>query len=378
MAKNNKNQSSCLLLVLAAILVVVILAIAAYIVAIMLPSAAVVDFGQPQMGLSTFKQVQLSTLLILNRDDLLNPQFFGADPVTFIVNPGEGASNVAYNLQYQGLIPDAEAFTNYMIYKGYDTAIQQGEFTLTPGMRPIEVAEVLLKQELGIVVLPGNRLGEVAQMVAANTNVSSEEFLQVALQPTQYGLTSTLPIENGLEGFITPMTYPVTDEETTAFELISIMLRETESVITPELIAQFEANGLTLQQAVTMASMIERENHINIPNEMEQMASVFYNRMAIGMPFQSDPTVQYGLRNLTGSGDWWPAITQADYTAVDSPYNTYLYPGFPPGPICMVSVEALHAVAFPAQTDFLYFRACPGDDFHRFSVTHQEHLDACP
>lgn len=378
MANKSNNPSSCFLYILAAILVITILGIAVYIVAVLLPSAAVVDFGPAQAELSTFKQLQLSTLLILNRDDLLNPQFFGAEPVAFTVNPGEGASNVAYNLQYQGLIPNAETFINYMVYKGYDTAIQQGEFTLTPGMKPVEVADLLLKQEIGIVVLPGHRLGEVAQMVEANTNVTAQEFLQVALQPTQYGIVSSLPIENGLEGFIIPMTYAAAEGETTAFVLISMMLRETEAVITPELIGQFTANGLSVQQAVTMASMIERENHINIPNEMEQMASVFYNRMAIGMAFQSDPTVQYGLRNLTGSGDWWPAITQADYTAVDSLYNTYLYPGFPPGPICMVSPEALHAVAFPAHTDYLYFRACPGDDFHRFSVTHQEHLDACP
>lgn len=378
MAKNNSKTSSCIVLIFAIIVVVAILGVVAYLAAVLLPDAATADFGEPRAGLPILKQVQLSTLLLLDRDALLNPQFFGAEPITFQVNAGEGASTVAYNLMVQGVIPDAEAFINYLVYKGYDTGIQQGEFILEPGIKPVEVAEFLIKKEIGIVVLPGDRLGEVAQMVAANTNISAEEFLQFALQPTQYGIISTLPIENGIEGYIAPMTYTVPEEGTTAFELIAVMLQETEKTITPEMIAQFEANGLTVQEAVTLASMIERENHINIPNELEQMASVYYNRIAAGMPFQSDPTVQYSLRSLTGTGEWWPAITQADYTAVNSPYNTYLNAGFPPGPICMVSAEALQAVAYPAQTDFLYFRSCPGEEFHRFSLTHQEHLDACP
>jgi len=378
MAKSKSNSASCIGLIFAIIVLIAIFGVVVYLATVLLPNAAAADFGEPQAGLPTFKRIQLSSLLLLNRDALLNPQFFGAEPIPFQVTPGEGASTVAYNLLVQGVIPDAEAFINYLVYKGYDTGIQQGEFLLEPGIKPVEVAEILMQQEIGIVVLPGDRLGEVAQMVAANTNLSAEEFLQFALQPSQYGIVSTLPIENGLEGLITPMTYAVPEEGTTAFELISTMLRETEKIITPAMIAQFEANGLTVQEAVTLASMIERENHINIPNELEQMASVFYNRIQVGMPFQSDPTVQYGLRNLTGTGAWWPAITQADYTAVDSPYNTYLYPGFPPGPICMVSAEALQAVAYPAQTGFLYFRSCSGEEFHRFSVTHQEHLDACP
>ncbi|MEE4195318.1 MAG: endolytic transglycosylase MltG [Anaerolineae bacterium] len=378
MAKTKSNNSSCALLILAVIVLLAIVGVAFYISTILLPSAALSDFGEPQPGLPTFKRMQLSSILLLNRDRILTPMQFAGEDITFTVNPGENAATVAYNLWLKGIILDDEIFVHYLVYKGYDTAIQQGEFTFSPGMTAVDMAQALLRQSIGIVVLPGYRLEEIARIVEANTQITAEQFLQFATQPMVFGLTSRLPIENGLEGLITPMTYPVEDSEITAFELVSTMLETTEMIITPELIAQFEANGLTLTQAITMASMIERENHINIPNEMEQMASVFYNRIANGMLLQSDPTVQYALRNLTGSGEWWPSITQADYTSVDSPYNTYLYTGFPPTPICMVSTEALLAVAYPAQTDYFYFRACPGENFHRFSASHEEHLNQCP
>jgi UPF0755 protein len=374
-----KNNSSCVLLVVAFIVCTIILGIAIYMAAGLLPQAAESDFGAPRENLSGFKRIQLSVLLILNRDDLLTPQWFGGEPAAFQISAGEGASNVAYNLAYQGLIPDAESFINYLVYKGFDTAIQQGDFRIEPGLKPIEIADVLLRQEIAITILPGYRLEEVAEAVAANTAISQEEFLLFAREPYTYGISSTLPIENGVEGFLFPTTYPVTEENsTTAYLVINAMLREMEAVVTPDMIARFAANGLTVREAFIMASMIERENHINIPDEMAQMASVYYNRLSAGMLLQSDPTVQYGLRNNTGSGNWWPAITQNDYTNVNSAYNTYLNPGFPPGPICMPSLDALMAVADPAQTDYLYFRSCPGEDFHRFTATHQEHLDACP
>lgn len=380
MAKKTKsNNMSCLLLMLAAIVLIAVFGLAFYIASTLLPSAALTDFGEPQPGLPTFKHMQLSATMLLNRDRLLTPmQLATTADITFTVNPGENAATVAQNLWKRGLIFDAELFTTYLVYKGYDTGIQQGDFTFSPGMNAIDMAEVLLRQEIGIIVLPGYRLEEVAILVHANTQITGAEFMQYAGDPLKFGIVSSLPIENGLEGYILPMTYPIENPEITAFELITMMVQATETVITPELIAQFQANGLTVQQAVTMASMIERENHINIPNEMEQMASVFYNRLTNGVLFQSDPTVQYGLRNLTGSGDWWPSITQDDYVTADSPYNTYLYQGFPPTPICMVSADSLMAVATPAQTDYFYFRSCPGEDFHRFSVTHDEHLNACP
>lgn len=379
MAKKTKSSNtSCFLLILAVVVLIAIFGLAFYIATTLLPSAALSDFGEPQPGLPTFKHMQLSATMLLNRDRLLTPMQLGTEEISFTVNPGENAASVAQKLWQTGLIYDAELFTTYLVYKGYDTGIQQGKFTFSPGMNALDMAEVLLRQEIGIVVLPGYRLEEIALIVAANTQITAEQFMQFSGDPLQYGISSTLPIENGLEGLILPITYPVENPEITTFELLSTMLRATETVITPELIAQFQVNGLTVQEAIIMASMIERENYINIPNEMEQMASVYYNRLNLAMLLQSDPTVQYGLRNITGSGDWWPSISQADYVNVDSPYNTYLYPGFPPTPICMVSADALFAVAYPATTDYLYFRSCPGEEFHRFSVTHDDHLNACP
>jgi UPF0755 protein len=135
-----------------------------------------------------------------------------------------------------------------------------------------------------------------------------------------------------------------------------------------------EQQGLTLNEAVTLASIVERE--AISPEEMPHIASVFYNRLNAGIKLDSDPTVQYALGFNTAQATWWTNPLSGADLQVDSPYNTYLYPGLPPGPIANPSPEALRAVAFPASTPFYYFRAHCGDPTrHDFSETYQEHLE---
>jgi len=118
-----------------------------------------------------------------------------------------------------------------------------------------------------------------------------------------------------------------------------------------EAIAQ---QGLNLHEALILASIIERETRAS--EEKATIASVFYNRLAAGMPLQTDPTVQYALGHDKTSQSWWkPALTMDDLK-IDSPYNTYLYAGLPPGPISNPSLETLEAVAYPQQTPYFFFR----------------------
>jgi UPF0755 protein len=139
----------------------------------------------------------------------------------------------------------------------------------------------------------------------------------------------------------------------------------------------FNAQGLSVHEAVTLASIIERE--AVIPEERPRIAAVFLNRLERGMKLETDPSIQYVL-GLQASGSWWKTdLTQQDLQ-IDSPYNTYRYPGLPPGPIANPGLSALQAVAEPLETDELYFRAlCDGSGRHAFARTYEEHLqNACP
>ena len=155
------------------------------------------------------------------------------------------------------------------------------------------------------------------------------------------------------------------------------MLENFDRRVDGQMRAGFEAQGLNLFQAVTLASIIEREAVVD--EERGLIASVFLNRLRAGMKLEADPTVQYALGQQP-DGSWWKSPLTADDLALDSLYNTYRYPGLPPGPIANPGLESLRAVAFPEQTEYLYFRAaCDGSGLHTFARTFEEHLqNACP
>jgi UPF0755 protein len=142
--------------------------------------------------------------------------------------------------------------------------------------------------------------------------------------------------------------------------------------------ANFSNQKLNLVQAVTLASMIQKEA-VN-EDEMPMIASVFNNRMAIGMKLESDPTAQYALGYNREQKTWWTNPLSSENLQVQSPYNTYFVGGLPPAPICNPGISALKAVAYPEKTDYLYFRAkCDGTGYHNFSKNFEEHISyECP
>ncbi|MBK8822103.1 MAG: endolytic transglycosylase MltG [Anaerolineales bacterium] len=135
---------------------------------------------------------------------------------------------------------------------------------------------------------------------------------------------------------------------------------------------------MDVYQAATLASLVERESVYD--EEMSLIASVFINRLRIGMTLGSDPTIQYALGYDSLNQTWWTNPLSLDNLKFDSPYNTYLYAGLPPGPIASPSVEALQAVAFPQSSEYYFFQAtCDGSGYHTFSVTFEDHLaNLCP
>jgi UPF0755 protein len=319
--------------------------------------------------------------LYFSGEDLLISQSGLEDEYYFEITPGETVGQISYRLSMLNLINNSEIFNDYLIFKGYDRKIQSGYFLITPGMNGVEIAEKLINpvpDKVRFVILPGWRAEEIAAILPlSGIDINSDDFLEFVNNPSSAWLPDALQGISSLEGFLFPGEYLI-GREVTAIELLQTFLNSFVENVSSDLILAMENNGLSLQQAVTIASMVEREA-VEV-SEMPQIASVFLNRYAIGMKFDSDPTVQYAVGYNIGQATWWTNPLSLQDLQIDSVFNTYLYNGIPPHPISNPGLSAIQAVAFPAQTPYYYFRAkCDGSGLHNFSQTYEEHLSyACP
>ncbi|MBU1661823.1 MAG: endolytic transglycosylase MltG [Chloroflexi bacterium] len=333
-----------------------------------IPQRAAEIFGPPDSHLDLTEKLYRSAMVILQTDDLTTPvDPFGAE-IPFQVALGESPASVSKRLREQGLIHNPGAFRNYLVYSGLDTRIQAGDYTISPAMSPIEIAQALqdaTPSEVDFSILAGWRLEEIAaSLPTSGLAITPEEFVAEAQQ-------------NDAEGLLLPGVYTIS-RDISAELLVLTLVNAFDAAATPEMQSGFAQQGLSTREAAILASIVKRESVIDA--EMPMIASVFLNRLAIGMNLDADPTVQYALGYNQSQGMWWTnPLTGADLE-VDSAYNTYLYPGLPPGPICNPGVTALRAVAFPAQSPYYYFRAaCDGSGQHVFAETFEEHVgNACP
>jgi UPF0755 protein len=173
------------------------------------------------------------------------------------------------------------------------------------------------------------------------------------------------PGKERLEGFLYPETYEVY-EDATAHDVVGKMLAQFDSLFKPEFYTQAESRGLSVRDVVTMGSIIERESLA--AEERPLMAGVFYNRLAQGMKLESCATIQYIL------GEPKQFLTNAD-TQIESPYNTYLHEGLPPGPICNPRMASIEAALYPDDNEYIFFVLSPDlDGTHRFSADYNEFL----
>ncbi len=345
-----------------------------------IPAQARKVFGQPSAVLGTFDRAWYGAQLLLNQSKLLVPVGEGPQQ-SFIIQSGESVNSVAYRLEESGLVRDAAAFRLYMIYAGMDQTMQAGIYTLNPGMLPMDIANIIqnpASQEVTFVILAGWRVEEIANLLpTSGLSVTTDEFLALVRNPVGLALPEGLEPGVSLEGFLAPGEYQLR-RNIDVENLVQTFLDRFISELTPDMLAGFERQGLTLQEAVTLASIVEKEGVVD--EERPMIASVFYNRTLAGMKLDSDPTVQYALGYNVEQQTWWTNPLSLDDLKTDSPFNTYLYEGFPPHPICNPGLTALQAVAYPAQSPYYYFRArCDGSGTHAFAKTFEEHVqNACP
>jgi UPF0755 protein len=323
----------------------------------------------------------LGLYLLARLEELQGPAGRSEAPYDLTVEPGQPASQVVSNLRRAEVVEDELLLRVYLRYRGLDTGIEVGEYVLSGAMSYQELAQALQRarpDQVSVTVVEGWRREQIAEALGgARLAFSMEDFLVASsMRPTGYSFTGDLPDPPSLEGFLFPDTYTL-DPDTSAVAFVSLMLRNFEGQVDTTMRARFSETGLSLYEAVILASIVEREAVVE--EERPLIASVFLNRLAAGMNLEADPTVQYALGQQP-DGSWWKApLTHADL-GVDSPFNTYLYPGLPPRPIANPGLSSLRAVAFPAQTTYRYFRAlCDGSGRHAFAETFEQHQEnACP
>jgi UPF0755 protein len=345
-----------------------------------IPSRAARIYGPSAPSLSLLQRVQYSALLLWYDGLLTQPSDLSGAEQSFTVEPGESINLVANHLESVGLIRDAEALRAYLVYSGLDTSVQAGEYKLSTAMSALDIAHELqdaTPEEVTFHVLPGWRVEEVANSLATSgLQITYDEFLEATQKtPQEFDFLANA---SSVEGFLYPDAYIFPRTTSSADEMIYEMVRNFAAHLTLDLRNGFERQGLTVYQGVTIASLVERE--AVQADEQSTIASVYLNRLNIDMKLDADPTVQYAIGYNFLQQTWWTNPLSLLDLEVNSVYNTYRYEGLPPTPIANPSLGALHAVAFPAETTYYYFRAkCDGSGFHEFSETFDEHLqNACP
>lgn len=332
----------------------------------------------------------LGGYLEANRARLDQPAGTDSRPTQFVVQPGQTARAIAENLANAGLITDARLFEAYVRANGVASSLQAGAYQLSPSMTIPEIAQVLqraLAPEIVVRVGEGWRLEQTADYLAQQTPLDGADYRRRAetgdlsgLDVSKYDFLQLRPAGATLEGFLYPDTYRLPAEGATALDLLGRQLDKFAEQVMPAW-QDAQARGtmratppLTLHQVLTLASIVEREAVVD--DERPVIAGVYLNRLARNMKLQADPTVQYALGYQPDTGRWWKTPMSLDeYGQVDSPYNTYLHTGLPPGPIANPSLKSIRAVLAPAAHDYLFFVAEPGGTGrHVFARTYEEHL----
>lgn len=288
------------------------------------------------------------------------------------ISEGEGTSSVADKLEKEGIIKYPLAFKIQSVLGGYDGNFQPGAATVTSGMSYGDILELMItpnRETTKITIPEGYELKQIARTLDEAGVVGWQDFY-AALNPDDYDyeFLKNLPERdpmNRMEGYLFPATYEIPNGMS-AHDIIDLMLSAFDSQFKSEYYDRAAQLGMTVDEVITMASIVERETDSN--SERAKVAGVFYNRRNSGMKFQSCATVQYIL------GERKPVLSIAD-TQIDSPYNTYLYAGFPIGPICNPGIDCIQAALYPEATDAYYF-VLGKDGTHIFSKTYEEHLAA--
>ncbi|MBV5306077.1 MAG: endolytic transglycosylase MltG [Desulfobulbaceae bacterium] len=283
-----------------------------------------------------------------------------------VIPPGSGVRVIRSILAQNGLIDDDIRFLLLAKALGLARTLPAGEFRLALGQKPGDVLRQLATAKpvaYAVTIPEGLRLSEIADIFAAGAWCDREHFIELS-HDTEFIQSLGLTAINSLEGYLYPDTY-----------LLTRNIKDTKTLITMQVnrffqkwseLPQSSEHSMSRHEVVTLASVVEKETADTA--ERPLIAAVFLNRLKTGMRLQSDPTVIYGLSEFSGN------LTRSNLKT-DHPYNTYLIPALPAGPICNPGQQAIAAVLRPSSTDYFYF-VSKNNGSHKFSKNLAEHNQA--
>lgn len=300
-------------------------------------------------------------IIVFEVYNIIPAQRGGIDQL-FFVREGATLNEVAGDLEEKGFIRSRLLFTIWARVKGLSRKIKAGEYCLNPDMPPSKILSALSRGAIAtypVTIPEGFSRIQIGQLLEENNLVGKDAFLSLTENEDiagQYGIKG-----HGLEGYLYPDTYRFARSQS-ALSIIDTMVNRFFEVIEP-FKESIEASNMNLDEIVTLASIIEKETAC--PEERPIIASVFLNRLNRGMRLESDPTVIYGIKDFNGN-------IKKRHLSENTPYNTYVIRGLPPGPIANPGIDAIRAVLLPSNTDYFYF-VSKNDGTHYFSESLKEH-----
>jgi UPF0755 protein len=252
---------------------------------------------------------------------------------SFIIPKGAALRTITNDLKEQGFIKDPVVFFLLVKQEGLDKEIQAGNFLISPSMNAREIAELLTTgvMDVWVTVPEGKRTEEIGEILKESLPSYDQSWDEILVQN---------------EGYLFPDTYLI-PRDATVEQVVQIMRNNFDAKYE---MVDVSNTQYSQEEIVTIASLVEREAKHD--EDRPLIASVIENRLDNGIALQIDATIQYA-KGVPGK--WWAPVTLAEYDSVQSPYNTYLQPGLPPGPIANPGIEALEAAANPADTNYLYY-----------------------
>lgn len=309
-------------------------------------------------------------------------------PVVIQISEEDDTGTIADKLNDADLVRYGFYFETRMRFS--DVQLQPGVYTLREGMSVPEIIDAITTdavatgdeggdemaasdaQVLEVTLIEGQRAEEFGAAIEDAGYPNGQQVFMDALGSSavrnRWDFLANVPSDASINGFLFPDTYTFSTDYT-GTDLVNMMLENFDARVSEQTREQFADQGLSIYDAVTIASIVERE--AAVAEERQTIAAVYLNRLDEGMVLNADPTVQYAVGE---PGNWWPAPLTNEQLAVDSPYNTYIYEGLPPGPISNPGLAAIQAVGQPADVSYLYFFALQdGSGEHVFANTYEEH-----
>lgn len=282
------------------------------------------------------------------------------------IRQGAGSAEIGRRLAEARVVSDDRLFRVAVVWTREGRSLKAGEYRFDRALTPLEVIDILVRGDVytrKITFPEGLTIPEMAKLYESHGFGTASDFVTAAQDVAR--IRDLDPAATDLEGYLFPETYSL-PRVTRASRLIEAMVDRFRVVYGDEIRARADLHGLTTREFVTLASLVEKET--GKPEERPIISAVYRNRLKIGMPMQADPTVVYALEKARR----YDGNIRREDLSLDSPYNTYKYPGLPPGPIASPGKASLDAALVPADVPYLYF-VSRNDGSHVFAKTLGEH-----